>query len=244
MATTLNDSMKITCPRSFKCDPPLHSFDIGLAPSYVSLVSSFLSCLGSVLILAAYAQLKDMRTGAQTVVTLLAVADFFTAFGYIIGAANFLVHFNDVQSSAQCEIFEAVCTIQSFITTWSTMSSYCWTCILAFYFFLVIVYDKVQLAAKLIPLYNVIAWAGPLTIMLPLLGWQKLGYAPYVASNWCYIKDSDYKSDLKGHQDVIVFILVAGKLWEMITYVFIMVIYISIKIHIRKVHRCEFMSGK
>ncbi len=227
----------MTCPKTFPCELPLTSFDIGRVPSYVSLVSSSLSCLGSVLIVLAYVMLKDMRTGAQAIVTLLAIADFFTAFGYIIGGVNFLGHF-DVKSGSRCELFENLCTIQSFITTWSTMSSYSWTCILAFYFFLVIVRGRAHLAARLIPVYNVIAWVGPLTIMLPLLVKDKLGYAPYVASNWCYIKDSA-SGRLKDSGKTILLILVAGKLWEIFTYVFIMVIYISIKVHIRKVCICN-----
>ena len=44
---------------------------------------------------------------------------------------------------------------------------------------------------RLIPLYNVIAWLGPLCIIGPMLVFGKLGYALYVAANWCYIKDSN-----------------------------------------------------
>lgn len=226
--------MEVTCPRSFNCEPPNASFDIGKTPSYVSITSSSLSCLGSILVLLTYLLLKDMRTGAQKVITLLAIADFFTAFGYLIGAANFLTYFN-VKDDYRCVMFGTICSIQSFITTWSTMCSYCWTCILAFYFFVVIVFNKVHLAAKLMPAYNIIAWLGPLLIIFPLLVLGKLGYAPYVASNWCYIKDTDYSSSLEKSWDLIVYILIAGKLWEVLTYIFIMTLYILIKIRIAKV---------
>ena len=229
--------MEVRCPQTFHCDPPNASFDIGRAPSYVSITSSSLSCLGSILIVVVYLVLKDVRTGAQKVITLLAIADFLTAFGYIIGSANFLHHFN-VKSNERCEIFHTVCEIQSFVTTWSTMCSYAWNSILAFYFFVEIVYNRPQLAARLLPLYNVIAWAAPLTIVIPLLAYGKLGYAPYVASNWCYIKDTDYSSNLRHKGDTIAFILIAGKLWEMIIYVFILVLYCVLTAHISKVrHR-------
>ena len=94
------------------------------APSYVSLVSSSLSCMGSILIVLAYCLLKEMRSGAQAIITLLAIADFFTGFGYIMGSVNFLVNFKD-QKDNDCPAFTSICEIQSFITTWSTMSSYC-----------------------------------------------------------------------------------------------------------------------
>ena len=229
-------SEQAICPHSFECKDGLESFDIGKAPSYVSLVSSFLSCLGSILIVLTYCLLKDTRSGAQKIITLLAIADFFAAFGYIMGGVNFLVNFKDSPVvDYHCPVFTSICEIQSFITTWSTMSSYCWTCILAFYFFLVLVYTNSKLASRLIPLYNIIAWIAPMCIVVPLLVLNKLGYAPYVASNWCYIKDMNYHKQLSDNVETIVYILIAGKLWEVMCYVFITVVYIWIKMSVSKV---------
>jgi G protein-coupled receptor 157 len=230
------------CPKHLNCSQ-YHgkvSLDIGLTPTYFSLTSSSLSCLGSLLILLAYAVLKDMRTGAQKVITLLAVADFFTAAGYILGGVNYLSHFGETDK-ARCTRFHQLCEIQSFVTTWSTMSSYWWTSILAFYFFLVLVFHRSTLAGKLLPLYNVLAWATPLAIVLPLLLTGNLGYAPYVASNWCYIKDKRYTSNsLTEAPKVIVFLFVAGKLWEIMTYVWISVVYVAIRLKVS--HKVKKMN--
>ena len=210
--------LESVCPHRFNCsDRAGESFDIGLTPTYLSFTSSSLSCLGSVLILLAYALLRDLRTGAQKIITLLAIADFFTAFGYILGGVNYLRHF-DLIDPSKCRHFHTFCAIQSFITTWSTMCSYLWTSILAFHFFLVLVFNKSSLAGRLLPLYNLVAWAGPLLIVLPLLVTGNLGYAPYVASNWCYIKDEKYESQSLGKNwKVIVLLFVAGKLWEIVS---------------------------
>ena len=225
------------CPRHLNCSN-YHgrvSLDIGIAPTYFSLSSSSLSCLGSLLILLAYAVLKDMRTGAQKVITLLAVADFFTAAGYILGGVNYLLHFG-VTDPTRCTRFHELCQIQSFVTTWSTMCSYWWTSILAFYFFLVLVCHRSALAGKLLPLYNVLAWATPLLIMLPLLFAGKLGYAPYVASNWCYIKDTRYtEQSLATDWNLIIFLFVGGKLWEIMTYLWISVLYVVIRLRVSRV---------
>ena len=213
----------------------LVSLDIGLTPTYFSLSSSSLSCLGSLLILLAYVVLKDMRTGAQKVITLLAIADFFTAAGYILGGVNYLSHFGGTDQT-QCKRFHELCEIQSFLTTWSTMSSYWWTSILAFYFFLVLVFHRSALAGKLLPLYNVLAWATPLFIVLPLLLTGNLGYAPYVASNWCYIRDQSYtRKSLAKDLKVIIFLFLGGKLWEIMTYVWISVLYIGIRLKVSHV---------
>ena len=50
------------CPQTFNCtEKGSVSFDIGRAPSYVAIVSSALSCLGSFLVIATFLLLKDMR---------------------------------------------------------------------------------------------------------------------------------------------------------------------------------------
>ena len=230
------DSTAFTCPGKQDCSQfqDLVSFDLGKVPSYLSITSSSLSCLGSALIVFAYFYLKDIRTGAQKVITLLAVADFFTASGYILGSINFLTHFNHTAEGG-CSVFRVLCEIQSTITTWSSMCSYCWTCTLAFYFFLILVFNRGNLAAKLMPLYNVIAWICPMLIVLPLLLTGNLGYAPYVTSNWCFIKDTSYNKSLVTNYRAISLIFVGAKFWEIMSYFIVIILYLCIKIVLSRV---------
>ena len=212
----------LICPGSFNCSARegRTSFDIGPVPTYVSIFSSSLSCLGSLLIFLVYYVLpKRLRTGVQTIITLLVIADFVTAIGYLFAAGNFLSHYN-VRDASKCDTFQILCEIQSFVTTWSSLCSYAWTNILAVHFYLKIVQQQTQHRdAKLIPIYNIVAWGGPLLIMVPLLATGKLGFSPYVASNWCYVADASYKSTtLKQDAVVIVVLLVAGELWVLVTY--------------------------
>lgn len=226
----------VSCPRTFQCSGGLVSFDIGPIPSYVAITSSSLSCLGSLLILVAYCVLRDMRTGAMKIITLLAVADLFSALGYIAGSINFLVHF-DKRDDEECRVFQDLCDSQAIITSWSSLCSFAWTFILAFHFVMVMVFKRVLLASKLIPVYNIIAWGGPLLIVVPLAVLGKLGYAPYAASNWCFVKDNDYSSHLEEDGETILVILLAGKLWEIITYISVTVFYIGIAVHIYRVSK-------
>ncbi len=229
-----------TCPRSFNCNGTaesgsvdLVSFDIGVSPSYVSLVSCTLSCLGSLLILLTFCLLKDLRTTTQKIITFLAVADLISAIGYILGSVNFLTHF-EKRDSSDCDVFLILCKTQATITSWSSLVSFCWTVILAFHFFLIIVFRRFQFAGKLVPVYNIIAWGVPLVIIVPLLVTDKLGYAPYAASNWCYVKDYDYHG-LKQDGVTVALILVAGKGWEFISYASVTVLYLVIFCHIHHV---------
>ena len=230
------------CPRDFNCsyykkdEDATVSFSIGTVPSYASLVSSSLSCLGSVLIVLAFLSLPEIRTGAQKLITLLSIADFFTAAGYFVAGINFLRHYNpeDGQENSDCGSFETVCEIQSFITTTSSLSSFLWTMILAGYFHAVIVNRQTLFTKKSFALFNFIAWGVPIIITIPLLITGYLGYSPLATSNWCYIKDSQYYKP-KSKVLVIALFMVAGKFWEILSYIIVTALYISIAVSIYRV---------
>ena len=227
------------CPQAHACNTSAGyvSFDIGLAPSYVAITSSWLSCLGSFLVIATFLLLKDMRTGAQKIITFLAIADLISAVGYILGSINFIVYFNKTDTQS-CSVFDALCKTQSSITTWSTLCSFCWTIILAFYFYMVIVYNRKALASRLVPLYNIIAWLCPLLVIVPLIGVQRLGYARHAAADWCFVADQLANGTTTGlltSFETIVFIFVGGKLWEILTYIGVIVIYAHIAGHLSRV---------
>ena len=240
--TNITASLLPHCPKQFNCsyqNSSSVSFDIGRIPSYIAIASSSLSCLGSILIVLAFLLFKDLRTGAQKIITLLAIADFISAFGYIIGSGNFLVHFNELDSR-KCKVFEIICEVQASVTSWSSLCSFCWTLILAFYFYMVIVYDRRQLAVKCLPLHNIVAWGAPLLVIIPLLAFGKLGYAPYAASNWCFVKHSQDEGLQSKKDNVlsIVVILVAGKFWEILTYISVIAVYAHIARYLSQV--CGF----
>ena len=111
------------CPQTYDCSISGYvSFDIGRALSYVTITSSGLSCLGSILVIATFLllTLKDMRTVAQKIVTLLAIANLITAIGYILGSinCNFLVHFDETDTmiihadTHVCYVFGTLCRTQ------------------------------------------------------------------------------------------------------------------------------------
>ena len=215
--TTVSVSVATTaappqCPVSNNCtSPDLVSIENGPVPSYVAIVSSGFSCLGSILIVVTFFALKEMRSGAQKIITFLALADFVSAAGYIVGSINFLIHYNKT-GSKDCQVFEDICVAQATFTSWSMLTSFLWTTILAFYLYLIIVYEHVAVAARLMPLYHIVAWGFPLFIVIPLVTTSHLGYAPYVASNWCFVKNPNFKRGLKTNPTEIIIILFDGKL--------------------------------
>jgi G protein-coupled receptor 157 len=219
--------------------PGFVPFDTGSAPSYVAIVSCTFSCLGSVLIILTFFILKDMRTGSQKIITFLAIADLISAVGYIIGSANYLHHRN---STTDCGDFIKVCEGQATVTTYSSLVSFILTVILALYFFLIMVFKRVRVASNLIILYNIIAWGGPLVVVIPLLAFKRLGYSHYAASSWCYVKDVN-KTLTKDAESIVV-ILMAGKFWEILSYIVVSVLYVVITVHIGKVMEWNGMEPR
>ena len=214
-------------PKAYNCSPN-HYLDIGTSASFVTIVSCSFSCLGSALIIITYFLLKDMRTGSQKIITLLAIADLISAIGYILGSSNYIHHYH---STRDCSSFDKLCEAQATITTWSSLVSFLWTVILALYFFLIIVFKRVQVASKLMVVYNFVAWGSPLLIVIPLLCLGKLGYSHYAASNWCFVKGSSAHSDAW----FILIVLVAGKFWEILSYVIVIILYVLITMSIGRV---------
>ena len=59
------------CPASNDCTHSDISIENDPLPSYVAIISSGFSCLGSILIVVTFFVLKDMRTGAQKITLFL-----------------------------------------------------------------------------------------------------------------------------------------------------------------------------
>ena len=189
---------------------------LGSIPTHFSIVSCTVSCLGSLLIFFSYYSLREIRNVAQKIITLLAIADFFTAFGYLLADWNYL------SNSKNCYTFQTICKIQSFITSWSSLCSFGWTCALALHFYLLLHGKRRSSLSYLLVWENVVIWISPLLILLPLLILDKLGYSPFATSNWCFIK-SKYHEGIDTEE--VMLILVGGKFWEILSYCFVIVMY-------------------
>ena len=205
----------------------LSDLSLGPTPCYVGLVSDTMSCVASILIILIYIAWKDLRdNGAQSIITFIAISDFFSAFGYMIGSINLLAYpYNNHIAKPnweRCNIYSDICEIESFIVTCATMSSYFWTIFLSLYFYFKIAHNY-SMTKTLMPLYHVIAWGGPLVVAFPLLYTRKLAYAPFVSGIWCYMKIYNNKPPFS-KSDYVRSVLV--QIPELASFVLIFVIFI------------------
>ena len=177
-----------TCPGDFYCSDGSRGYSaiptaLHSLPACAALVSSSLSLLGAALNMTAYCAFKDLRKGtAQTIVAVLAMADFLLASSCIFGASILLAYGTTTTSADNhnddCYNFDTLCQVQAFVVLWMLGSSFTWTAILAVHFFLVTVFTHSTWPHKLMPLYHIVGWLVPLAYTLPMLLLGNLGYDP------------------------------------------------------------------
>ena len=190
----------------------------------IPIAVSLLSCLGSISIMVAYLALRDIRTGAQTIVTLLAIADFIYSLSFLMAPINRFSFYDDTDQG-KCSAYQVLCTIQAYLTVWS---GWCvlWNSALAFYFFLRYVLGRSAISSKLIPICNILCWGVPTVVAVSLLGAGKLGFYPL--SPLCFVKPQDSSTVYN------IVHLFAGEFAELVSFVFVGVLYTAISVHICK----------
>ena len=208
-----------------ECSGNLTDYRLGLGLCYVGICSDVAACAGSLAILLLYLTWKDLRrTGAQQIITYLAIADLCTALVRMAEDCLIIWTTNNNNDATSCEDqFKTICQITIFLSLCSILASFLWTAILAFYFYLS-VSGRSRLAAQMVPLYHVLAWGSPVVVALVFLCTDTLAYAPFVTAMWCLLGDPTifYHKPFVGSSTGV---HVAIKAPEMLGFVFILVMY-------------------
>jgi len=218
-----------------------------------SILSSSASVIGCLLIIVTYWCWRDLRTTSRTILLYIAIADLTTALGYIFGSATYLhCQFYNVSryhchndtggaydmSNDKChKKYSSMCEGQSFVSTWSSVCSFFWTTILAFYLYMTIVHKKYKFVRKIMPLFHLLSWGVGLALCITAVIEHWLGPAlDDTAVSWCFVSDKHYFDGNKAKklytQDKRVLQLVMGKGWEMACYILIVGFYLATKIYI------------
>ncbi|KAK2825372.1 hypothetical protein Q7C36_019299 [Tachysurus vachellii] len=191
--------------------------DVAVYEQVVILLSCALSVLGSVLVISTYGLWPDLRTTPRQLLVFLSVADLVSAVSYSYGVYK---------------VFKANtwdCVTQGAFSTFSNTSSFFWTVAIAVYLYIFIVKSSQRLADSLVLYFHLISWGVPLAITVAAVSLQKIGYdASEVSVGWCWISIKE--------NDHVLWMLLTGKIWELLAYVILPVLYILIKRHIHKAH--------
>ncbi|XP_032719220.1 G-protein coupled receptor 157 [Lontra canadensis] len=184
----------------------------------VVLLSCVLSALGSGLLVATHALWPDLRTRARRLLLFLSLADLLSAASYFYGVLQ------DFAGPSWD------CVLQGALSTFANTSSFFWTVAIALYLYLSIVRAaREPPAGRLLWAFHVVSWGVPLVITVAAVALKKIGYdASDVSVGWCWI-------DLEA-EDRLLWMLLTGKLWEMLAYVTLPVLYFLIRKHINRAH--------
>jgi len=110
------------------------------------------------------------------------------------------------------------------------MASFWWTVILAFHLYMTLVKGRLQLSRRILPLYYFLAWVTPTVVVVVLLESNQLGYSHIATSTWCFIRQKAHNRKFLQ----IILIMVGGKLWEILAYFVVLILYTLTKYHINR----------
>ncbi|XP_038602547.1 G-protein coupled receptor 157 isoform X1 [Tachyglossus aculeatus] len=183
----------------------------------VVLLSCGLSCLGSGLLVATHALWPELRSRARQLLLYLSLADLLSAASYFYGVLR------DFDRSSWD------CRLQGALSTFANTSSFFWTVAIAFYLYVTIVRSGLGPGSWLLFCFHIVSWGVPLVITVAAVSLKKIGYdASDVSVGWCWI-------DIEA-EDRVLWMLLTGKLWEILAYILLPLLYILIKKHIHGAH--------
>uniref|UniRef100_A0A8D0BT79 G protein-coupled receptor 157 n=1 Tax=Salvator merianae TaxID=96440 RepID=A0A8D0BT79_SALMN len=182
----------------------------------VVLVSCTLSFLGAGLLVGTHALWPELRTRPRQLLLYLSLADLFSAASYFYGVLK------DFEGSS------LDCVAQGAISTFANTSSFFWTMAIALYLYITIVQGSLG-GTGLLCFFHVVSWGIPLVITVSAVILNKIGYdASDVSVGWCWINIEA--------EDRVLWMLLAGKVWEILAYITLPIFYILIKKHINRAH--------
>ncbi|XP_060538395.1 G-protein coupled receptor 157 [Pantherophis guttatus] len=179
------------------------------------LSSCALSVLGCCLLLGSQACWPELRRRPRQLLSCLSGADLLSAASYAYGVLK------DFEGSSWD------CVAQGALSTFANTSAAFWTVAVALDLYCAIA--RGSSGARLLCLFHLVSWGIPLGITTAAVALKKIGYdASDVSVGWCWI-------DINA-EDRLLWMLLAGKLWEILAYVTLPFLYILIKKHINRAH--------
>ncbi|XP_034337932.2 G-protein coupled receptor 157-like isoform X3 [Magallana gigas] len=209
-----------------------------LPPSVLicTFVSSLLSIVGAVVIFITYSLVTVARNQTRRLLVYLTIADLMTAVGNLVGASRYVYIYvikNETEylfnRQMQNVTTDAVCDVQSFVTTFSSLSSFFWTSIIMIHILMTLITQREWSSLRNRVIYHFVSWGVPLGITFLALSYDVLGEDFLTSTGpWCWIKGCLLQPK------VFLWMALTGKGWEILTYFLTMAFYIMMKIYMWK----------
>ena len=182
----------------------------------LTTTAASLSIVGTVVIFVTFFLWPDLRTNARRMITFMSVGDFILAGGNIVGLWG---------------PDGVICKVQAAFGIAAILSSFFWTVYLSLYFYLTICRRiSCELEKRVMVLFHTTAWGIPLVIAVLAVGLNEVGHGnDFDSAGWCWIR-------INRHQwkEATLWMFIAGKGWEFISYFSITLFYVLVKLQIRR----------
>ena len=142
---------------------------------FVIFCTATMSMVGSSFIIFSYYYFVSMRTFPLKLIVMLSISDFFSSVQIYIGFDNF---------ATKCFEPEFACALSASMSQYFEMASFCWTTVIAFNIYQVLVAKHGERVEHYEMYYHLICWGFPLFLLIIVASTGSLGDA----GNWCWIK--------------------------------------------------------
>ena len=186
----------------------------------LSTTAASLSIVGTLIIISTFVMWPDLRTNSRKMIVFISIGDFLVACGNITG--ELLAERHPGRSSG--------CPIQATIGIIAVLSSFFWTVYLSLYFYLTLCRKiSIESEKRIMKLFHVTAWGIPLAIAILAYVLHGVGYSGDLSSSgWCWITSD------QAWWEMVLWMCIAGKGWEILAHIAITVFYVLVKLHIRR----------
>lgn len=162
---------------------------------FVIFCTATMSLLGSTFIIFSYYYFVSMRTFPLKLIVMLSIADWFSSFQFYIGFDNF---------ATKCFEPQFACALSATMSQYFEMASYCWTTVIAFNIYKVLVAKQGEHVERFEMSYHLFSWGFPLFLLLIVASTGSLGDA----GNWCWIKKGRNMERLFGYYIPLIFMII------------------------------------
>lgn len=190
------------------------------ANEILATIFTSLSLFGTLFIIVSFFLWKDIRTTSRRILVYISIADFLTCVATIAATTNIWLSGTENKH---------VCFVQSIIGTFSVLTSFFWTVSMALYLYISVCWKNSRLAERSLYLFHVCGWGIPAVIVCVAASTHKLGdNGNKVSAGWCWI------SIKLSWLEQVEWMLLAGKLWEIMAFCAIVVLYALVKRNMKK----------
>lgn len=199
--------------------PEKNPFELPYNREIFIVVSAF-SLFGSVAIIVTYFIWRDLQITSRKFLVYISFGDFWFVFPSLVILLRREYKNNDFS-----------CKFQSFVSTTGIMWSFFWTTSLAIFLYFALVKKRHDIAEKLMVPFHVLNWSMPLVFTVMAYVNHQLGYSDGAGTGgWCWIRVTHNKPK----SETVLWMLITGKLWEILSYVINSVLYFCITQAIKK----------